>query len=67
MDAPNANFRLHAGSAAIDAGVTIPELITDIAGVARSEGLAFDIGAYEYIATGSSPVAPTALQVGSAQ
>ena len=67
VDAPNANFRLRSGSPAIDAGVTIPELITDTAGITRPQGFAYDIGAYEYVATGSSPAAPTVLQVGSAE
>ena len=48
VDAPNADFRLRAGSAAIDAGVPITGLITDMQGIARPQDFAVTIGAYEY-------------------
>ena len=42
------NFWLLTGSDAIDAGVAIPGLTTDFAGVGRPRGGAYDIGAYEF-------------------
>jgi len=42
------DFRLKAGSPGIDAGVTIPEVKTDMRGVKRPQGKAYDVGAYEY-------------------
>jgi hypothetical protein len=38
---------LKAGSPAIDAGLFLPDVTTDIAGVSRRQGLAYDIGCYE--------------------
>jgi len=49
------NFSLQAGSPGIDAGATINVVTTDIQGIARSQGAAYDIGAYEY-STGSTPL-----------
>ncbi len=48
VDANNGNFYLQSGSAAIDAGIIIPEVPEDKDGVARPQGSAYDIGAYEY-------------------
>ena len=45
---PTATLALLAGSPAIDAGVSIPNLTTDQRGVPRPEGSAPDIGAFEY-------------------
>lgn len=46
---PGANdYRLKAGSAAIDRGATLTLVPTDITGTARSQGSAYDIGCYEY-------------------
>jgi parallel beta-helix repeat protein len=42
------DFRLQVGSSAIDAGITLPEVSTDIFGTARPRGLRYDIGAYEH-------------------
>jgi hypothetical protein len=42
------DYRLAAGSAAIDKGVAVPGLTTDRNGVARPSGAALDIGAFEY-------------------
>jgi hypothetical protein len=42
------NFSLQTGSDAIDAGLSIPSLTTDIAGTTRPRGAAYDIGAYEF-------------------
>lgn len=52
------DFGLLAGSVLIDTGKTIASVTVDIAGVSRPQGLAYDIGAYEYNGT-SSPVAPS--------
>jgi hypothetical protein len=60
----NPNFHLQSGSPAIDAGVTIASLTTDFDGIARPQGSAFDIGAYEYIKLSPTTIlsaSPTAL------
>jgi parallel beta-helix repeat protein len=41
------DFRLQSGSPAIDAGIAVPEVLTDFAGTPRPTGRAYDIGAYE--------------------
>ena len=54
VDAAAGNFQLAAGSPAIDAaqaGIT-----TDITGIARPQGAATDMGAYEYVAPAPPPV-----------
>ncbi|TAL59507.1 MAG: LamG domain-containing protein, partial [Bacteroidetes bacterium] len=52
------DFHLQAGSPAIDAGLsTAPTVTTDFDGVTRPQGLAYDIGAYEYV----SAVSPALL------
>jgi len=56
VDPANNNYALKAGSPAIDAGVALPQVPSDILGVARPQGLAFDIGAYEF-------PAPTTLRM----
>lgn len=43
------NFHLKHNSPAIDAGVTIPGLLTDLDGITRPQGQAFDLGAYEAV------------------
>ena len=50
------DFRLQAGSPALDAGTTISEVTTDRNGVARPKGSAYDIGAYEYSVSGTAPI-----------
>src|SRR5262249_38987583 len=47
----NGDFRLKAGSPAIDAGTDLASLTTDTIGGARPAGVRTDIGAYEYGAT----------------
>jgi len=42
------DFSLQAGSPAIDAGVAISLVTTDIKGVSRPQGAAYDVGTYEY-------------------
>jgi parallel beta-helix repeat protein len=42
------DYRLKAGSPAIDAGISSPDVLKDLAGISRPVGRAFDIGAYEY-------------------
>lgn len=58
------NFRLQAGSPAINAGMTVSAVITDADSVARPQAVTYDIGAYEYIFTlGPVPAPPTGLHV----
>ncbi len=42
------DFRLQAGSPAIDAGLTLSVVLNDLLGDLRPQGLGYDIGAYEY-------------------
>jgi hypothetical protein len=48
VDPATFNFQLKQGSPAIDKGASLPEVPTDILGVTRPQGLAWDIGAYEF-------------------
>ncbi len=47
MDAAKHDFRLRPNSCAVDRGMTIPQVRTDIRGVLRPQGPAYDIGAFE--------------------
>ena len=58
VDAANGDFHLKKGSPAINAGVALSDVTTDILGVSRIQGSAPDIGAYEYY---DIPVTLTAL------
>jgi hypothetical protein len=48
-------FSLNLGSPAIDAGADVPEALTDLVGVHRPQGNAYDIGAYEFAAEPQAP------------
>lgn len=48
VDPANHDYRLRPGSPAINAGVAISEIQTDLRGASRTEGGQYDIGAYEY-------------------
>lgn len=65
VNATIANFNLLAGSPAIDAGLTIATVATDIVGIFRPQGAAYDIGAYEFIpgAPSGPPSPPTGLHI----
>jgi hypothetical protein len=58
VDAAGANFRLKPTSPAIDAGVTIADVMIDAARQPRPQGLRSDIGAYEFSATTPPPPPP---------
>jgi MYXO-CTERM domain-containing protein len=47
LDAANGNFRLLAATPPIDHGVTLADVPSDLDGVARPQGAAYDVGAYE--------------------
>lgn len=55
------DYRLKAGSPAIDSGVSISGFSKDILGVSRPQGSGWDIGAYEFVP--SAPVAPKNLRL----
>jgi parallel beta-helix repeat protein len=57
------DFRLQTGSPAIDAGTTVASVTSDISGVPRPQGGAYDIGAYEYTTGAPSVPAPPAAPV----
>jgi hypothetical protein len=49
------DFHLQGTSPAIDVGVNLAEVPVDKDGVARPQGSAFDMGAYEYVGSGPTP------------
>ena len=49
VNAAIADFRLQPGSPAIDAGITLATVTTDIAGTSRPKGGSYDIGAFELV------------------
>jgi len=53
------DFSLQTGSPAIDAGTTLAGVATDILGVARPAGAAYDLGAYEGVSV--TPAVPTLI------
>jgi hypothetical protein len=59
------DYHLTSGSPAVDAGTSVSAPTTDFDGVPRPQGSAWDIGAYEYVVSGSAtvPSAPTGLIV----
>lgn len=57
----NKDFHLQSTSPAINAGVAISTLTTDITGILRPQGSAIDIGAYEYNSGGPAPPPPPTL------
>ena len=62
VDASANDFSLQASSPAINAGVTVSIVTTDMKGVARPQGAAYDVGAYEY-SQGTTPLpAPNNLR-----
>jgi parallel beta-helix repeat protein len=63
-DAASANFVLQPGSAALDSGVNVDGVTTDVAGLPRPQGAGFDIGANERgTTTNAMLTAPTNLRV----
>jgi parallel beta-helix repeat protein len=62
VNAPAGNFALQAGSAAIDAGVSLDEVSSDCQGVSRPQGNGFDIGAFEFYA-GQIPAPPKGVRI----
>jgi len=59
------NFQLQSTSRAIDAAVSISVVTSDLVGMARPQGSAPDIGAYEYgrQMQSSAPAAPTGVRI----
>jgi parallel beta helix pectate lyase-like protein/uncharacterized protein DUF1565 len=52
VDPAGGNFRLKPGSPGVDAGVKIDAVKTDLKGVPRPQGKAYDAGAYELVPAG---------------
>jgi parallel beta-helix repeat protein len=63
VNAGGGDFRLQSTSPAINAGTAVSEVTADFGGVARPQGSAYDIGAYEYVSSGTSLIAPSNLSV----
>jgi Right handed beta helix region len=67
VNASTGDFRLQTGSPGIDTGVNLSgnAVITDIEGVSRPQGCCYDMGAYEYGSSGTSPtlISPNNLVV----
>lgn len=61
-DATRFDLSLRTGSPAIDAGVALSAVTTDIRGVSRPQGGAYDVGAYE-AGQASAPAPPTNVRV----
>lgn len=59
------NFTLQAGSPAVNAGVTVAAVTTDITGLPRPQDGVYDLGAYERAGGTTPPPVPTAFRVGS--
>jgi parallel beta-helix repeat protein len=58
------DFNLQAGSSAVDAGVTLSQVATDIRMTPRPQAAAYDIGAYEAgTSSSSAPAPPVNLRV----
>ena len=55
VNAGGGDFQLRAMSVARDAGTTLTTFNTDIVGVPRPQGPAWDIGAYEFVEGGGGP------------
>jgi len=63
VNAAGGNFRVQSASPSINAGTALAEVATDFDGVARPQGGAYDIGAFEYLSGGSTLPAPSNLAV----
>jgi hypothetical protein len=70
VNADAGDFRLQTTSPALNAGTTLSVVQTDVAGIGRPQGAAYDIGAYEALAVAPTPPpgptvpsAPTGLRV----
>ena len=64
VNAYDGNFQVKADSPAVNKGVSLAIVTTDFAGVARPQGGAPDIGAYEYNGSSSTPpAAPTSFRI----
>jgi hypothetical protein len=51
VNASGEDFHLQSDSPAINAGVTISNVIDDFDGISRPQGAGYDIGAYEYVSS----------------
>jgi hypothetical protein len=56
------DYRLYEGSPAVDAGVTIPWLTTDLEGIPRPQGDSYDLGAFEGVVVRQELYLPLVLR-----
>ncbi len=61
VNMPAYNYHLASGSLALDAGVFVSSVQTDKDGVARPQGSAYDVGAYEFANSSGPPPPPPGL------
>lgn len=59
------DYRLQAGSPAINMGTTLAAVPVDFLGVARPQGAAYDIGAYEFVGGGGPPGPQAGMLLGN--
>jgi hypothetical protein len=52
---PGSDYHLLANARAMDRGTTLPEVATDLEGINRPQGAAYDMGAYEYVSNTPCP------------
>jgi parallel beta-helix repeat protein len=63
VSASTGDFHLQSSSAAIDRGVTVATLVSDLDNVSRPQGAAYDIGSFEYPTGPAAPAAPTNVRI----
>jgi hypothetical protein len=67
----NGDYHLQAQSLAIDSGTSLPQVTTDLDGNSRPQGVAYDMGAYEYLGAGvpvvSVSVSPVSVSLHGGQ
>ena len=64
VNAGAADFHLLSSSPARNNGLTIPAVTTDFAGLSRPQGVAYDIGAFEFAEGGGPPRVPRRVVIG---
>ncbi len=61
LDAASLDYRPAAGSAVIEAGLTLAAVPTDYTGLTRPRGAGYDVGAFEFLTGDAAPPGPRSL------